>query len=162
MCRLILVLYLASLAIHAADFSRDIAPILISECLTCHSSEKAKGGYRVHNHAAVLQPGKSKEPAVVPNNPDASELFKRLVTHDEDDRMPQDDDPLTTNQIALVREWISAGAILDRGETNSSLALLLPRATHPAPPATYPRPVPILALAFSPDGQQLAVSGYHE
>jgi WD40 repeat protein len=162
MCRALLLTCLSVLSIRAADFSRDIAPILLSECLTCHSAEKAKGGYRLHTYASVLQPGKSKAPSVVPGKPDDSELFKRLVTHDEDDRMPQDDDPLTTNQIALVREWITAGATLDRGETNSPLALLLPRPNHPAPPEFYPRALPIIALAFNPAGDQLAVSGYHE
>ncbi|GIS63314.1 MAG: hypothetical protein CM1200mP2_55390 [Planctomycetaceae bacterium] len=29
-------------------------------------------------------------------------------------------------------------------------------------PAAYPVPVPVFAMAFSPDGRQLAVSGYHE
>jgi hypothetical protein len=160
MCRIFLATILTALAVHAADFSRDIAPILAAECLACHSAEKAKGGYRVHNYAAVLEPGKSRQPAVLPAKPEESELFKRLVTHDEDDRMPQDDDPLTTNQIALFREWITAGATLDRGETNAPLALLIPR-NHPPPPESYPRHVPILALAFTPDGH-LAVSGYHE
>ena len=145
-----------------ADFSRDIAPILQSKCLTCHSAEKAKGGYRVHTFAAVLRPGKSKEPAVVPNEPDQSELFKRLITRDEDDRMPQEDDSLPSAQIELFREWIAAGATLDRGEPQSTLALLIPRADHPAPPQFYSRPLPILAIAFTPDGQHLAVSGHHE
>jgi hypothetical protein len=162
MCRKLLLTYLTLLAINAADFSRDIAPILLSECLACHSAEKAKGGYRVHTYSALLHPGKSKEPAIVAGKPDDSELFKRLVSHDEDDRMPQDDDPLTTNQIALIREWITAGATLDRGQTNSPLALVLPRPNHPTPPQSYPRALPVLALAFNPTGDQLAVSGHHE
>ena len=107
-------------------------------------------------------PANPAQPAIVPGKPDDSELFKRLVTHDTDDRMPQDDDPLTTNQIALVREWITAGAALDRGEINSPLALLLPRPNHPASPQFYPRALPIIALAFNATGDQLAVSGYHE
>jgi WD40 repeat protein len=148
--------------LRAADFSTDIAPILLSECLTCHNVEKAKGGYRVHNFAAMLQPGKSKVAAVVPEKPDESELFKRLTTHDEDDRMPQDDDPLTPAQIESFRRWIADGAKLDRGEPHSPLALLVPRAAHPNPPEFYRSPVPILSLAFTVDGKQLATGGYHE
>ena len=161
MCRFFLVTLLTAVTLRAAEFSRDIAPILISECLACHSAEKAKGGYRVHNYAAVLEPGKSRQPAVVASKPGESELFKRLVTHDEDDRMPQDDDPLTTNQIALFREWIAAGATLDCGDSDAPLSTLIPRENPPAPPERYPRPVPVLALAFTPDSR-IAVSGYHE
>lgn len=149
-------------SLRAADFSTDIAPILLSECLTCHNTEKAKGGYRVHNFAAVLQPGKSKEAPVVPEKPDESELFKRLTTHDEDDRMPQDDDPLAPAQIELFRRWIADGAKLDRGEPLSPLVLLVPRAAHPNPPEFYRSPIPILSLAFTVDGKQLATGGYHE
>ena len=145
-----------------AKFSSDIAPVLLSECLTCHSAEKAKGGYRVHNFEAVLQPGKSKKPAVVPGKPEESELLRRLTTHDEDDRMPQDDDPLSEAQIGLFRDWIAEGATLDRGEPKSGLGLLLPKATHPSPPEFYRTPLPVLALAFTRDGKQLATSGYHE
>lgn len=146
----------------AVDFSRDIAPILIRECLACHSAEKAKGGYRLHTFSALLQPGKSKAAPVVPGKPDESELFLRLVTEDSDDRMPQDDEPLGLSDIALFKEWIAAGAKLDRGDALSNLALLLPRKPHPSPPEYYPRPVPILSLAFGKDGQTLATGGYHE
>ncbi len=145
-----------------ANFSTDIAPILLSKCLTCHTADKAKGGYRVHNFAAVLQTGKSKHPAVVPGKPEESELFKRLTTNDEDDRMPQDDDPLSTEQIELFRAWLADGAKLDRGETQMPLAFLIPRAPHPMPPDQYRSAIPILALTFAPDGKQLASAGYHE
>ena len=160
--RVAVAFWLTAVAAFAADFSRDIAPILMSECLACHSADKAKGGYRVHNYAAVLEPGKSRQSAVVPGKPEESELFRRLVSHDADERMPQDDDPLTSVQIELFRTWIAGGASLDRGETNAPLASIVPRANHPAPPEFYKRPLPILALAFTPDGQQLAVSGHHE
>lgn len=148
--------------LRAAHFSTDIAPLLLRECLTCHNVEKAKGGYRVHNFAAVLQPGKSKQAPVVPEKPEESELFKRLTTHDEDDRMPQDDDPLTPAQTESFRRWIADGAKLDRGEPQSPLALLVPRAAHPNPPEFYRSPIPVLSLAFTVDGKQVATGGYHE
>lgn len=146
----------------AVEFSRDIAPILVRECLACHNAEKAKGGYRAHTFSALLQAGKGKTLPVVPGNPDKSELFQRLVSQDPDDRMPQDDEPLTVSEIALVKEWITEGARLDRGDLQANLALLLPREPHPVPPEFYPRALPILALAFSRDGEKLAVGGFRE
>ena len=157
-----LLLLVTAADLFSASFSRDIAPILVTECLACHSDEKAKGGYRVHTFAAVLSPGKSEQPPIVAGKPEESELFKRIITHDELDRMPQDDEPLASAQIELFRVWIARGATLDRGDSETALASLIPKAVHPAPPEYYRRAVPILALAFDPSGERLAVGGYHE
>lgn len=154
----------ASLSAAAGEvsFTRDIAPILAKKCVTCHGPEKAKGNYQLHNFETLLKPGASKAAAVTPGQPAKSELFRLLVTNDADDRMPQKDDPLPKAQIALVEQWVQQGAKFDGPDARAHVASLSPRAPHPAPPASYPRPVPVAALAFSPDGKQLAASGYHE
>ncbi len=48
--------------------------------------------------------------AIVPREPAKSELLRRLTSNDEDDRMPQDADPLPAEQIELLKTWIRAGA----------------------------------------------------
>src|SRR5262245_19871545 len=101
-------------------FSRDIAPILEAKCSSCHSAEKAKGGYRLHTFEALLQQGKSKKPSVVPGKPEESEVFRRITATHEDDRMPQKDEALPSSQIELFRAWIVAGAKLDHGEPSAS------------------------------------------
>jgi hypothetical protein len=146
----------------APPFARQIAPILQAKCLGCHSAEKAKGGYRMHTFDALMTPGKSKEPPITPGKPEQSELFKRITSTDPDERMPQKDDPLPNEQIEAIREWITAGAKLDFGERSALLSTLVPPPPHPAPPERYRRPLPVIALAFTPDGRQLAASGYHE
>lgn len=146
----------------AVSFVKDIAPILQQKCVTCHNPEKTKGGYLLHTFTALMKPGESKEASVTPSDPTKSHLFQLLVAKDEDDRMPQKDDPLPSAQIALIERWIKEGAKFDGPDPDATLASLLAPATHPDPPGTYTRPVPILALAFSPDGKELAVSGYHE
>lgn len=145
-----------------ASFSKDIAPILAQKCIVCHGPEKTKGGYQLHTFALALKPGESKTKAISPGEPEQSELYRRISTDDEDDRMPQKDQPLTKTQIALIQRWIKEGARFDGPDTNAALITLIPRAPHPDPPESYPVPVPIVALAFSPDGKELAVSGYHE
>ena len=42
------------------------------------------------------------------------------------------------------------------------MASIVPRLPHADPPEVYRAPVPITALAFRPDGQELAVGGYRE
>jgi hypothetical protein len=143
------------------SFTREIAPILEAKCNSCHSAEKAKGGYRLHTFEAFLQPGKSKKPPVIAGKPEESELFRRITTSDEDDRMPQKDEALPSAQIELFRGWIAGGAKLDRGEPGALLASLIPARPHETPPTKYRRPLPILAVAFTPNGK-IAASGYHE
>lgn len=144
------------------SFRDDIAPILQAKCVTCHDTAKAKGGYRLHTFAELLKPGESKERPVVAGHPEQSKLHVLLTAADDDDRMPQKDDPLPAAQIALIARWIRQGADFDGVDSNAPLSTLSAAARHPDPPTRYLRPEPILALAFRPDGAQLAASGYHE
>lgn len=143
------------------SFTRDIAPILADKCLACHKQDRAKGGYRVDTFQALLQPGDSEETPILPGKPDAGLFFHRLITDDEDERMPQQDDPLPSRQITLFKRWIQDGAKFDGRDVNQSLVSLLPK-PKPAAPAKYPQPLPITALAWLQDGKTLAVSGYRE
>ena len=144
------------------SFSRDLAPILADKCLTCHQESKAKGKYRVDSFEALLKPGDSKDKPVTPGQIQASLLFQRLISKDEDERMPQKDDPLPPTQVELFKQWISQGAPYDGPDPKTSLSELLAARKKPASPEKYPRPLPITALALSADGARLYTSGYHE
>ena len=56
-------------------------------------------------HNALIQNG-----TVVPGNPDASELYNRLITTDIAKRMPLNQPPLSAQAIDTIRNWILAGA----------------------------------------------------
>lgn len=144
------------------SFSKQLAPILADKCLTCHQEKKAKGRYRVDTFEQLLKAGDSEEKPVVAGKPDASLFFQRLVTPDEDERMPQKDDPLPAAQVALFKQWIEQGAKLDSGDAKSPLADLMPMKEAPRAPEKYPRPLPVTALAFNEDGGSFWSSGYHE
>src|SRR5688572_18562605 len=58
------------------SFRKDIAPVLVQKCLTCHDREKAKGGYRMDTFAGILGGGKSKTPAIVAGEPMRSRLYE--------------------------------------------------------------------------------------
>jgi len=144
------------------SFSRDIAPILIAKCQTCHGADKAKGKYRLNTFEALQKPGSSGDPSVTPGEPKKSELYRLLVAKNADDRMPQKDEPLPAAQITLIERWIKNGAKFDGADPKLDLVSLLPHKEHPAPPEVYTQPLPVTALAFSADGQTLFTSGYHE
>lgn len=144
------------------SFSREVAPIFQKKCVSCHGPEKAKGKYRLHTFAELLKPGESKSPPVLAGQPPQSELFRRLTARDEDDRMPQKDEPLPAPQLALIERWIIEGARFDGADTNALLSALIPKTARPEPPVAYRFPVPIRALAFNHGATELAAGGYHE
>ncbi len=97
------------------DFERAVAPLLESRCLACHSAATAKGGLSLESRAEALRGGKSGEAAFVAGDPDASALIAAIeprVTADgaRKARMPKSGAPLAAGEVALLRDWIAAGA----------------------------------------------------
>lgn len=108
----ILCLYIPSSAFaeDPIDFDRTIRPIFEAHCLVCHGSEDRKGGLLLTSRREALLPTDSGEPALVPGDPDASELLFRVESHDELDRMPPSGNRLAPAQIEAIRAWIAQGA----------------------------------------------------
>src|SRR5438067_1996083 len=91
------------------DFARDIQPILERRCQACHGLTNATKGLRLDQRAAAMQGGESG-PAIIPGNSERSLIIRRLLGLDGLSRMPKSGDPLTADQIALIRSWIDQGA----------------------------------------------------
>ena len=74
----------------AVDFQRQIRPILSQNCFLCHGPDEAerKGGLRLDIREDALKPSKSGARAIVPKQPDQSELLKRIAHTDPDEVMP--------------------------------------------------------------------------
>ena len=144
------------------SFRKEVATILLENCVACHGPKKAEGGYRIDTFDELQKPGDSGAMPVVSNPVASSELLRRIASKDESERMPPESDPLAKPQIDLIQRWIAEGAKFDGDKGNISLNMVIPPRVYPDPPATYPAPVPITAMAFSPDGSQLLVGGYHE
>jgi WD40 repeat protein len=143
------------------SFRSDVAPILVKRCLTCHGEQKFKGEYQLHTFETLMAPGETDEASIVPGKPEESYLFQLINDTDAGVRMPKDADRLSDEEIDLVRRWIAAGAKFDGADSQASMVTSVVW-KHRDPPDTYPRPFPVTALAFSPDGKELAASGHHE
>ncbi|MGB7344891.1 MAG: DUF1553 domain-containing protein [Pirellulaceae bacterium] len=90
-------------------YSEQVLPILRSHCARCHS-EKRQGELSVFDRDNLLTGGESGEVAVSPADPEASYLLQ-LVSADSDDyRMPPKGDGLTSDEVAILRRWITDGA----------------------------------------------------
>ena len=108
------------------DFNRDIRPIFDNSCLRCHGPEKAKGGFRIGDRDALLKGGESG-PTIVPGKSSESLLLK-LVSHEiKDKEMPPvgKGDPLTPQQIALLRAWVDQGAVWPADTNRSDIQFTL-------------------------------------
>src|SRR5258705_7289232 len=102
------------------SFTNDIAPLFAQKCIACHGERRAKGNFQLHTFQALTK-GKKGDAVIVASKPDDSELFKVLISKDEDNRMPQNDDPLPASQIALVKQWIQEGATFDGPDKEASI-----------------------------------------
>lgn len=90
----------------------DVAPILVGRCVKCHGPNSIMGGppegYRLDTLQQTLDA--SDRARVVPGNPSASELLRRIAG-ESGPRMPLDGPPyLDDAQIRLVEQWIAQGA----------------------------------------------------
>lgn len=97
------------------SFDRDIRPILSDNCFVCHGpdDQDRQAGLRLDVRADAIKPAESGQVAIVPKQPDASELIKRIISTDDSVRMPPlkgKHKPLTAPQIDLLKRWIADGA----------------------------------------------------
>jgi mono/diheme cytochrome c family protein len=96
------------------SFNRDIRPILSDTCFQCHGPDEKerKSGLRLDERASAVKPAESGEIAIVPGQPEKSELLKRLASKDRDEVMPPPKlhKTIKPEQIELFRKWIAEGA----------------------------------------------------
>jgi WD40 repeat protein len=105
---------------------------------------------------ALLQKGgESGSAAIVPGHPEKSYLIDQIMPSGGKAEMPKDAPPLTDAEIALIRKWIEQGAKDDTPASNR------PQYDAEHPPI-YMAPPVLKSVEFSPQGDLLAISGYHE
>ncbi|WP_161604371.1 DUF1553 domain-containing protein [Roseiconus nitratireducens] len=84
--------------------------LLKTHCVRCHGNAE-KGGLRLDSRQDALEGGESGWAAIVPGEPDESELMLRLLTDDPSTSMPPGDDAhLSKEEIELLSDWIRAQA----------------------------------------------------
>lgn len=133
------------------SFYHQIKPILQAKCQGCHQPNVRSGHLMLISYTDFLKGG-THGPAFVKGHPEKSLVIGYLEGKPE--LMPQGGPPLSKAEIELFKRWIAQGAVDDTPAEHSAYD-----AAHP--PVYTSSPV-ISAVAFSPDGKTLAVSGYHE
>jgi Protein of unknown function (DUF1549)/Protein of unknown function (DUF1553)/Planctomycete cytochrome C len=122
------------------DFAHDVLPILKSRCAKCHTNGTYKGSLSLDTREALL-----KAKGAVPEKSADSELYKRIVSHDAEARMPSKSDPLPEKEVRILKAWIDEGLAWEPGFTFKALAYVAPlKPRRPVlPPATAGREHPI-------------------
>ena len=145
-----MVMLLCPTLVQAADFKRDIAPILKKHCYECHSEEtgKKKNGYvfdDLDTLAGDIRPGGM----IDPGRPEESELLRLFIAPAGDKRrMPPKGDGLSGKEIKLVTEWIKEGASLEKK------AAVKPSSLTPKKDPDKPvEPAPVAEKWTSADGK---------
>ena len=93
-------------------FAKDIKPLFEKSCFKCHGAEKQKGKLRLDSLEATLKGGENAPNVIVSNSAKSPLVWSIARVGDEDDFMPPKDkgEPLTREQVGLVRAWIDQGA----------------------------------------------------
>src|SRR5277367_2728736 len=132
----------------AADTSyfRDVRPIIQRQCQGCHQPNLKSSNLDLTTYEGFQAGGKRGS---------ASKTLLGYIIGESKPQMPLGQPPLPADQIELIRVWIVAGAKDDTPpEAREDLSL--------DKPIVYTQPPVLNALAFSPDGKSLAVSGNRE
>ncbi len=97
------------------DFAREIKPIFDLSCIRCHGPERPKSGFRLDNRVSALKGGDDGVD-IRPGQSAESPLIHYVARLVPDMEMPPEGkgEPLTKDQIGLLRAWIDQGAVWDK------------------------------------------------
>jgi mono/diheme cytochrome c family protein len=129
------------------SFALDVWPVLRANCVSCHRPAKLKGGLDMTSFAAISKGGKH------------GEILKDDVLIDTisgpEPEMPAEGEPLTAEEVALLSRWVEQGSIDDTPAEGLGTK-------RPIEPPVYRALPAVPAIAFSPNGEMLAIAAHHE
>ncbi|MFN4259901.1 MAG: DUF1549 domain-containing protein [Gemmataceae bacterium] len=137
------------------SYYQHIRPIFQAHCQGCHQPAKDRGDYIMTDFAKLLAGGASDKPAIIPGHPEKSYLVELITPVNGKASMPQGKAPLFSADIDLIQRWIAQGA-KDDTPINARARYDMDH------PPVYSRQPVVTALDYAPDGQLLAVAGFHE
>lgn len=92
------------------DFMAQVKPILNKRCISCHGGVKQNADFSVLFRKEALDTTESGKLAIIPGDPDHSEMIRRINLKDPEERMPYKEEPLSREEIGILTQWIKEGA----------------------------------------------------
>ncbi len=144
----------ASISLARADvaYERDIAPIFRTYCAGCHNDADREGDFSLETFAGLRAGGDKGDP-LKHGDADVSLLIKLLEGRAKPAMPPKDEPKVPPAELARLKAWIAAGAPGPKQDVSILEQLVVPQVA-----TDKRRAMPITALAFSPDGKQVAVA----
>jgi hypothetical protein len=105
------------------DQAEKAVALLDSRCFKCHShvAGKNKGGL-VMDSLAGLTTGGDGGAALIPGDPTKSLFLQNILSTDPEVMMPPKGDRLTKDEVALLHDWVKAGAVWPKSRTKAPVA----------------------------------------
>jgi len=101
----------------SVDYNRDVRPILAENCFRCHGPDanERQGGLRLDSAEDATAPTDSGVKAIVPGQPEASEVIRRIFAGSDEVMPPPDSGKsLSPQQKTILKTWIVEGGAYDR------------------------------------------------
>lgn len=100
-----------------AFYTEKVRPILMTNCGKCHFNFNHKGGLAMDTRASMMKGGRDGR-VIVPGDP-ANSLLLKLMRHqgpaNDPKPMPPKSPRMSDADIAVVEQWIKAGAVMPDG-----------------------------------------------
>jgi WD40 repeat protein len=136
----------------AVAFEKDVEPVLANKCTVCHSGNLKESKLDLGSYEGLIKGGK-RGPAVLPGKSADSLLVKLAGKTMKPTMPPKKEEPLTPEELALIKLWI------DQGAKAPTAVRERPKVIVAAPPAGVH---PVLGVAVSPDKSAVAASRGNE
>lgn len=149
---LVAVIGAATVAAAAPSYEHDVVPILRTYCAGCHNDTDKEGDLSVERFASLRAGGAESGDPVVPGEPDASVMLHRIASTDVDHMPPADEPQPTAAEVAVLRNWIAAGAPGPARDVSLMETLVVPSLPG------FTGRLPVSAAAISTDGARAAVA----
>ncbi|MCW5554150.1 MAG: PSD1 domain-containing protein [Verrucomicrobiae bacterium] len=100
------------------DFATDVQPLLAAHCYSCHGPERQRADLRWDVKSSVFRSGEP-QPFIVPGRSAESRVIHLVAGLEPDSLMPPKGEPLTAEEIGLLRAWIDEGAVWPETESSN-------------------------------------------
>ena len=129
-------------------YDKEIEPILVNKCAFCHADNIKEGKLDMGSYETLMKGGKRGVP-ILPGKSGESLLVKLCGKTMKPTMPPKSEEPLTPEELALIKLWI------DQGAKAPTMKRERPKVIVTGPPAGVH---PVLDIAVSPDKKFVAAS----